>query len=223
MEGDEFPPIRLETSKTFSIIDGLLISFLAKKLGGRVRASKKREFGKALIKSKSKSAITKKFFNKKINSVWMSHQDIVYKIPKGFKKIASSDNSKFAIISNEKKKYYGIQFHPEVSHTINGKILIQNFVINICKIKKMWNLKRQKKIMIFDIRKKVKKDKVICALSGGVDSSVVALLLKKAIGNQLTCIFINTGLLRKNEEHEVLKIFKKHLLCIKNSIYFRLL
>ena len=184
---------------------------LAKKFGGRVKISHTREFGKAFVKSKLKSPITKNFFMRKSAQVWMSHQDIVYKIPPGFRKIASSDNSKFAIISNEKKKYYGIQFHPEVSHTINGKILIQNFVINICKIKKMWNLKRQKKIMIFDIRKKVKKDKVICALSGGVDSSVVALLLKKAIGNQLTCIFINTGLLRKNEETEVLKTFKKHL------------
>ncbi len=184
---------------------------LAKKLGGRVKTSKKREFGKALIKSKSKSPITKNFFNKKINSVWMSHQDIVYKIPKGFKKIASSDNSKFAIIANEKKKYYGIQFHPEVSHTENGKILIQNFLFNICKIKKTWSLKKQKEILISNIKKKVKKDKVICALSGGVDSSVVALLLKKAIGNKLTCIFVNTGLLRKNEEKEVVATFNKKL------------
>ena len=184
---------------------------LAKKLGGRVRASKKREFGKALIKSKSKSPITKNFFIKKINSVWMSHQDIVYKIPKGFKKIASSDNSKFAIIADEEKKYYGIQFHPEVSHTENGKILIQNFLFNICKIKKTWSLKKQKEILISNIKKKVKKDKVICALSGGVDSSVVALLLKKAIGNKLTCIFVNTGLLRKNEEKEVVATFNKKL------------
>jgi len=184
---------------------------LARKFGGKVKISKTREFGKASVKSKLKSPITKNFFKHKSNQVWMSHQDIVYKIPPGFKKIASSDNSKFAIVSNEKKKYYGIQFHPEVSHTINGKILIRNFVLNICKIKKMWNLKRQKEIMIFNIRKKVKKGKVICALSGGVDSTVVALLLKKAIGNQLTCIFVNTGLLRKNEEREVLKTFKKLL------------
>ena len=184
---------------------------LAKKFEGKVKISKTREFGKAFVKSKLKSPITKNFFKRKSNQVWMSHQDIVYKIPPGFKKIASSDNSKFAIISNERKKYYGIQFHPEVSHTINGKILIRNFVFNICKVKKIWNLKKLEKIMISNIKKKVKKDKVICALSGGVDSSVVALLLKRAIGNQLTCIFINTGLLRKNEEQEVLKTFKKQL------------
>ena len=184
---------------------------LSKKFGGKVKISKNREFGQALVKSRSKSPITQNFFKKKVNSVWMSHQDIVYKIPQGFSKIASSDNSKFAIIANEKKKYYGVQFHPEVSHTANGKILIRNFVFNICKIKKIWNLKKQKEILISYIKKKVKKDKVICALSGGVDSSVVALLLKKAIGNQLTCIFINNGLLRKNEEKEVLITFKKRL------------
>jgi GMP synthase (glutamine-hydrolysing) len=184
---------------------------LAKKFGGKVKISKTREFGKASVKSKLTSPITKNFFRNKSTQVLMSHQDIVYKIPPGFKKIASSDNSKFAIISNEKKKYYGIQFHPEVSHTINGKILIRNFVLDICKIKKKWNLKRQKEIMIFNIKKKVKKDKLICALSGGVDSTVVALLLKKAIGNRLTCIFINTGLLRMNEEREVLRIFRKQL------------
>ena len=184
---------------------------LAKKFGGKVRISKTREFGHAIVKSRLNSPITKNFFKNKNNSVWMSHQDIVYKIPSSFKKVASSNNSKFAIIANEKKKYYGIQFHPEVSHTPSGKILIRNFVLDICKVKKTWNLKKQREILISDIRKKVKKDKVICALSGGVDSSVVAMLLKKAIGNRLTCIFVNTGLLRKNEEQEILKIFKKRL------------
>tara|TARA_Y100000590_G_scaffold373687_1_gene437641 strand:- start:29 stop:1588 length:1560 start_codon:yes stop_codon:yes gene_type:complete len=182
---------------------------LAKKFGGRVKISKKREFGHAIVKSKSKSIITKNFFKKKNSSVWMSHQDIVSKLPNGFKKVASSNNSKYAIIANDKKKYYGIQFHPEVSHTQNGKILIKNFLFSICKIKKTWNLKKQKEILISTIKEKVGNNKVICALSGGVDSSVVALLLKKAIGNKLTCIFINTGLLRKNEEYEVLKNFKK--------------
>tara|TARA_B100000700_G_scaffold85448_1_gene96071 strand:+ start:343 stop:1902 length:1560 start_codon:yes stop_codon:yes gene_type:complete len=184
---------------------------LAKKFNGKIKKSKKREFGHAIVKSYSKSSITKNFFNKNKSLVWMSHQDIVYKLPHGFKKVAFTNNSKYAIITNEKKKYYGVQFHPEVSHTQNGKIIIKNFLFNICKIKKTWNLKKQKEILISDIREKVKNNKVICALSGGVDSSVVALLLKKAIGKKLTCIFINTGLLRKNEEYEVLNNFKKKL------------
>ena len=182
---------------------------LSKKLGGKVKTSKKREFGRVFLKRISKSLITKNFFVTKKIPVWMSHQDIVSVIPKDFKRIASSTNSKFAIISNEIKKYYGIQFHPEVSHTKNGKILIKNFLFNICKIKKTWNTKQQKKILISNIKKKVQNHKVICALSGGVDSSVVALLLKKAIKNNLICIFINTGLLRKNEEKEVVNTFKR--------------
>ena len=140
----------------------------------------------------------------------MSHQDIVTKIPSGFKKIASTQNSKFAIISNEKKKLYGVQFHPEVTHTKNGKIILKNFVLNICKTKKMWSLRKQKDLIINEIKNKVKKcQKVICALSGGVDSSVVAFLLNKAIGKKLKCVFINTGFLRKNEEKEVVKTFRK--------------
>lgn len=182
---------------------------LSKKLGGRVKASKKREFGRVFLESISKSPITKNFFAIKKIPVWMSHQDIVSVIPKGFKRIASSTNSKFAIISNEIKKYYGIQFHPEVSHTENGKILIKNFLFNVCKIKRTWNAKKQKQILISNIKEKARNHKVICALSGGVDSSVVALLLKKAIKDNLTCIFINTGLLRKNEEKEVINTFKK--------------
>ena len=184
---------------------------LAKKFGGKIKISNEREFGHAILQSNSKSLITKNFFKKNKTLVWMSHQDIVHKIPGGFKKVASSNNSKNAIIVNEKKKYYGVQFHPEVSHTHNGKILIKNFLFRICKVKKTWSLKNQKKNLITDIRSKVKNNKVICALSGGVDSSVVALLLKKAVGNKLTCIFINTGLLRKNEEHEVVHNFKKRL------------
>ena len=182
---------------------------LSKNLGGKVKSSKKREFGRAVLKSISKSTITKNFFKKKTNLVWMSHQDIVSKIPEGFKKIASSTNSKFAIISNEKKKYYGIQFHPEVSHTKNGKILIKNFLFDICEMKRSWNSRKQKEILISKIIKQAGNNKVICALSGGVDSSVVALLLQKAIKKNLTCIFVNTGLLRKNEEKEVIKTFKK--------------
>jgi GMP synthase (glutamine-hydrolysing) len=182
---------------------------LAKKLGGKIKGSKKREFGRAYVKSFTKSPITKKFFITKKNSVWMSHQDIVSVMPNGFKKIASSPSSKFAIIANENKKYYGMQFHPEVSHTTNGKILIKNFLFDICKIKKSWNPKNQAKLLIAEMKKEIKNEKVICALSGGVDSSVVALLLKKAINKNLICVFVNNGLLRKNEANEVIKTFKK--------------
>ncbi len=182
---------------------------LSKKLGGKVQVSKRREFGRTILKSISKSPITKKFFTNKTNSVWMSHQDVVSVMPKDFKKIASSSNSKFAIIANENKKYYGIQFHPEVSHTENGKILIKNFLFDICKMRSFWNSKNQKELLISNIRRQVQNSKVICALSGGVDSSVVALLLKKAINKNLTCIFVNTGLLRKGEAKEVLTTFKK--------------
>jgi GMP synthase (glutamine-hydrolysing) len=141
----------------------------------------------------------------------MSHADQVSKIPKNFKVVASSTNSKFAIVEDKIKKFYGVQFHPEVTHTENGKKLISNFIFLICKIKKNWSSKDQKLQLIKDVRSQVGSNKVICALSGGVDSSVVAQLLNKAIGKKLYCIFVNTGLLRKNEETQVVQTFKKRL------------
>ncbi len=185
---------------------------LSKLNGGRVKQSKYREFGLANIRKKRESILTKNFFNKKnINKVWMSHADQVSKLPKNFDVIASSQNSKFAIIENKKKKFYGVQFHPEVTHTENGKKLINNFIFLVCKIKRNWSSKDQKIKLIKDVQNLVGKNKVICALSGGVDSSVVAQLLNKAIGKKLFCIFVNTGLLRKNEEIQVVKTFKKKL------------
>ncbi len=132
-------------------------------------------------------------------------------MPKNFKVIASSQNSKFTIVENKLKKLYGVQFHPEVTHTENGKKLISNFIFEICRIKKNWSSKDQKMKLIRDVRNQVMNNKVICALSGGVDSSVVAQLLNKAIGKNLHCIFVNTGLLRKNEEKQVVSTFKKKL------------
>ncbi len=185
---------------------------LSKLNGGRVKQSKYREFGLANIRKKRESILTKNFFNKKnINKVWMSHADQVSKLPKNFNVIASSQNSKYAIIENKKKNFYGVQFHPEVTHTENGKKLINNFIFLICKIKRNWSSKDQKIKLIKDVQNLVGKNKVICALSGGVDSSVVAQLLNKAIGKRLFCIFVNTGLLRKNEEIQVVKTFKKKL------------
>ena len=185
---------------------------LSKLNGGRVKQSKHREFGLANIYKKNESLLIKNFFNKKkLKKVWMSHADQVSKLPKNFKVIASSTNSKFAIVENKLKKFYGIQFHPEVTHTENGKKLISNFIFLICKIKRNWSSKDQKIQLIKEIKDQVGSEKVICALSGGVDSSVVAQLLNKAIGKKLYCIFVNTGLLRKNEEEQVVQTFKKRL------------
>ena len=185
---------------------------LSKLNGGKVKQSKHREFGLASIQKKGNSLLTNNFFGiKRSKEVWMSHADQVSKLPKNFRVIASSTNSKFAIVENNKKKFYGIQFHPEVTHTENGKKLLSNFIFLICKIKKNWSSKDQKVKLIKDVRNQVGNNKVICALSGGVDSSVVAQLLNKAIGKKLYCIFVNTGLLRKNEETQVIKTFKKRL------------
>ena len=185
---------------------------LSKLNGGRVKQSKHREFGLANIFRKRDSLLTKNFYNMKKNKkVWMSHADQVSKLPKNFQVVASSTNSKYAIVENKLKKFYGVQFHPEVTHTENGKKLISNFVFLICKIKKNWSSRDQKIKLINEVRDQVGTHKVICALSGGVDSSVVAQLLNKSIGKKLYCIFVNTGLLRKNEETQVVRTFKKKL------------
>jgi len=185
---------------------------LSKMLGGAVKKSNHREFGLAEINKKSNSLLTKNFFDKKSkNDVWMSHADQVSKMPKNFKIVASSKNSKLTIIENTKSKFYGVQFHPEVTHTKKGKILLRNFIFSICRMKKNWSSKDQKIKLISEIKDQVGKNKVICGLSGGVDSSVVAQLLSKAIGRNLTCIFVNNGLLRKNEETQVVETFKKKL------------
>ena len=139
----------------------------------------------------------------------MSHQDAVVSLPKGFKTIASTKESKFTIIENIKNKLYGIQFHPEVTHTENGKEIFKNFLFSICKIKKKRHIISEKTKLIDEIKKTVKNDKVICALSGGVDSSVVALLINKAIKKNLICIMVDTGLMRKNEFKYSYNVFKK--------------
>ena len=185
---------------------------LSKLNGGKVKQSKHREFGLANIEKKKSSLLTKNVFSGRNSiKVWMSHADQVSKLPNNFKVIASSQNSKFAMVENTLKKFYGVQFHPEVTHTENGKKIISNFIFLICKIKKNWSIKNQKIKLIKDIRNQLGNHRVICALSGGVDSSVVAQLLNQAIGKKLYCIFVNTGLLRKNEEKQVVDTFKRKL------------
>ena len=183
---------------------------MSKKLGGRVKQSKFREYGLATVKKKNKSTLIEGFFNKNnISDVWMSHSDEVIKIPKDFKVLGSSINSKNCIIENQEKKFYGIQFHPEVTHTKNGKLLLKNFIYKICKIKKNWLSKDQKKKLLNEIKNQVGESRVICALSGGVDSSVVALLISKAIKRNLLCIMVDTGLMRKNEFNYIYNVLKK--------------
>ena len=185
------------------------LQLIAKVFGGIIKnTKKKREFGEAVLIEKSKSILFKNFYNKKKSIVWMSHQDAVFKLPKNFINIASTINSKFTAIQHKTKKIYGIQFHPEVTHTIKGYEILKNFVLNICKTKKNWLLDVEKNRIVKDLQNKIKNDKVICALSGGVDSSVAAVLIHKAIKNNLKCIMVDTGLLRKNEFKYSYKEFK---------------
>ena len=185
------------------------LQLIAKLFGGKIRPSKtRREFGRAYLIKKNVSKLTRNYLkNKKL--VWMSHEDAVVKLPPKFKIIASTKNSKMTIIENTQKKIYGVQFHPEVTHTENGKQIFKNFLFFICKIKKNWNVSSQKKRIIKEIKDEVKSNKVICALSGGVDSSVTALLINQAIKKNLICIMVDTGLMRKNEFKYTYKIFKK--------------
>ena len=139
----------------------------------------------------------------------MSHEDAVVKLPKNFRAIAFTKDSKLTIIENNKEKIYGVQFHPEVTHTQNGKQIFKNFLFLICKVKRNWNVIFQKERLIQEIKRTLKNKKVICALSGGVDSSVAALLINKAIKKNLICIMVDTGLMRKDEFKYTYKIFKK--------------
>jgi len=185
------------------------LQLITKIFGGKIKPSKKsREFGRAYLFKKKESPLIKNFLNSK-KLVWMSHEDAVVKMPKNFKVIAFTKDSKLTIIENPENKIYGVQFHPEVTHTENGKEIFKNFLFSICKIKKSWNIISQKKKLIEEIKKEVKNDKVICALSGGVDSSVVALLINKAIKKNLICIMVDTGLMRKNEFKYTYSVFKK--------------
>ncbi len=225
----KFPSIPKEIFQKKIPILGICygLQLITKLFGGSIKSTKiKREFGRADLFNKKDSLLTKNFFNRKNKPVWMSHQDAVTKIPKGFKLIASTKKSKFTIIEKTKNKIYGIQFHPEITHTENGKKIFENFLFLICKVKQKWRISSEKNRLIKEIKKIVRNDKVICALSGGVDSSVVALLVNKAIKKNLICIMVDTGLMRKNEFKHSYNIFKtRYKLNVKlinaSKLYFK--
>ncbi len=180
-------------------------------LGGAVESGHHREFGRAKITVVADSDLFAGIWKKnESHTVWMSHGDRVTRLPEGFHPIAVSEGAPFAAVADEKRRIYGVQFHPEVVHTEDGAKILANFVQKIAGCQGHWTMKAFKDDAIAKIRAQVGKGRVICGLSGGVDSSVAAVLLHEAIGDQLTCIFVDHGLLRENEAMEVLKLFRGH-------------
>ncbi|MBN2097112.1 MAG: glutamine-hydrolyzing GMP synthase [Candidatus Omnitrophica bacterium] len=181
---------------------------MGKLLGGKVARAKAREYGKAILLIKPGSGLLKGLSRKQ--TVWMSHGDKIVGVPCGFKIIGSTHNARIAALADENRNFYSLQFHPEVAHTPKGKKILSNFLFNTAGCKKNWNMRSFVKDSTRDIKNQVGKDKILCALSGGVDSSVLAILLHKAIGKNLTAIFIDNGLLRKDERELVKKRFKNY-------------
>jgi len=174
-------------------------------LGGEVERADKREYGVTNVNIDNKSKLFETFENS--NNFLMSHTDFVSKLPEGFEKIGETIHCPIAAMQNVEKSFYGIQFHPEVNHSENGTKLIRNFLYNVCKCEGSWKMSSFAKEAVAKIREKVGNKKALCALSGGVDSSVAAAIMSKAIGKNLTCIFVDHGLLRKNEAEEVEEVF----------------
>ncbi len=185
------------------------LQFMIHTLGGKVKKAQKREYGFASLDILHHNGLYHNIDN--ITQCWMSHGDSIDSIPEGFEIDASTENTQVASCVNHEKKLYGLQFHPEVHHTPKGKEILRNFLFDICHCKRTWTMKAFAKEAIEQIRETVKDDKVILGLSGGVDSSVVALLVHKAIGDNLTCIFVDNGLLRKDEAKKIKMVLKQHL------------
>ncbi len=190
---------------------------MAMQMGGLVEGSNIREFGYAQVKVHGESALLKDIKDhldtdgSALLDVWMSHGDKVTKMPAGFELLASTPSCPIAGMVNEAKKFYGVQFHPEVTHTLQGHRIYEHFISNICGCESLWTPANIVEDAINKVRAQVGTDKVLLGLSGGVDSSVVAALLHKAIGTQLTCVFVDNGLLRKNEGDQVMDMFAKNM------------
>jgi GMP synthase (glutamine-hydrolysing) len=185
---------------------------MCEQLGGKVEASEdEREFGRAFINVIEDCALFEGMLTAgEQEPVWMSHGDRVVALPPGFKVVAVSGNAPFAAIADETRHFYGVQFHPEVAHTPRGKLMLRNFTHRISGCKGDWTMAAFKDVEIARIRAQVGKERVICGLSGGVDSSVVAVLLHEAIGDQLQCVFVDTGMMRAGEAEQVVNLFRHH-------------
>lgn len=188
------------------------MQFMAHHLGGKVSAGNQREFGYAQVHTID-SELTRGIQDALPNvlDVWMSHGDKVSKLPENFRIIGNTPSCPIAMMENVDKKFYGIQFHPEVTHTKQGKVLLNRFVLDICGAKPSWTMPNYIEEAVAKIREQVGNDEVILGLSGGVDSSVAAALIHRAIGNQLTCVFVDHGLLRLNESEKVMDMFARNL------------
>ena len=184
---------------------------LCAQLGGSVEQSDEREFGRAELTVEAKHDLFEGFAAPgDALPVWMSHGDRVNALPDGFSVVGTSDNAPFAAIANDARKIFGVQFHPEVVHTPDGAALLRNFTHNIAGCRGNWTMAAFREKAIADIRAQVGDGRVICGLSGGVDSSVVAVLLHEAIGDQLTCVYVDTGMMRAGESDEVVGLFRDH-------------
>lgn len=185
------------------------MQLITHQLGGSVGSAKQREYGPAYMKILRKDPLFSGIGEYSIR-VWMSHGDKIDKMPRGFQVLGESDNSPVAAMGDLNRKIFGLQFHPEVVHTPQGRLILENFIFNVCRCKPLWTMKSFVETTISGIKDRVGSHEVICALSGGVDSSVVAVLLHEAIGKRLHCIFVNNGLLRKGEARQVLRVFGDH-------------
>jgi GMP synthase (glutamine-hydrolysing) len=185
------------------------MQFMTAALGGHVERARKREYGFAELSIQTAEGLFKGI--QRTTTCWMSHGDSIQKLPQGFKATASTANTPFAAVADERRRLIGVQFHPEVDHTPLGRTMLKNFLFHICGCKRSWTMKSFAREAVADIRRTVGDQKVILGLSGGVDSSVAAVLLHHGIGRRLTCIFVDNGLLRKNEAAQLKQTLRQHL------------
>ena len=184
---------------------------MAHQLGGRVAPSESKEFGRAFIEITGKSALFDGLWNEgELHQVWMSHGDRVEALPEGFEVVARSEGAPYAVAVDERRRFFSLMFHPEVVHTPDGGKLLSNFVRHVCGLAGDWTMAEFREAKIAEIRAQVGEGRVICGLSGGVDSAVAAVLIHEAIGHQLTCVFVDHGLMRANEAEQVVSLFRNH-------------